>query len=258
MELVFEMLNPGHLTNAHQRRKSFGPAGGVIGRGEDCDWVIPDRQRLLSKHHAQVSSREGVFFLTDISGNGTTHRQSGMRLPKGKPVRIQDADAYILGNFEVLVRLVSDSARGAAGPSHLRSGGSLIPDNAFLDLDPLKLLDQQESIFLDIDELITPAALPPNRGGSVDYARVEMENLLLPELVEVPPGVELNRSDASECLDERFWGRFGHALGVNLNNLDRAARESLAITTAQWFKQNAQAYEEQVRLISSLHIDRQG
>lgn len=75
MELVFEMLNANQFVPSRLCQKTFGPAGGVIGRGEGCHWVIHDRERLLSKRHAQVSFRDGVFFLTDTSGNGTTHHQ---------------------------------------------------------------------------------------------------------------------------------------------------------------------------------------
>ena len=69
MELVFDVVSaqqfaPGLLTS-----KSFKKAGGVIGRGEDCDWAIPDSKRILSGRHAQVSYVDGHFYLTDTSSN---------------------------------------------------------------------------------------------------------------------------------------------------------------------------------------------
>lgn len=70
MELVFEMLNTKQFVPTELCQKTFKQAGGVIGRGEDCDWIIPDRKRHLSNHHAIVSYREGTFFLTDTSSNG--------------------------------------------------------------------------------------------------------------------------------------------------------------------------------------------
>lgn len=277
MELVFEMLNANQFVPSRLCQKTFGPAGGVIGRGEGCHWVIPDRERLLSKRHAQVSFRDGTFFLTDTSGNGTTHRESGARLPKGEPVPIRDGNAYVMGDFEVLARLVSGPAGHLAEASRPMPVDSLIPDDAFLELDPLKALDQQERALLDIDELIKPTAVPPDALGRPDYARIDMESLLWPELVEAPiePGPS---TDVIDHPHEGFWQRFGSALGMDLESLDGEAREALAINAALLLKQSiqglqqslrtrstlkserhqAQTYEEQVRLIAGLQIDHHG
>ncbi|WHS60258.1 type VI secretion system-associated FHA domain protein TagH [Pseudomonas sp. G2-4] len=261
MELVFEMLNARQFIAAHLCQQTFGPAGGVIGRGEGCDWALPDRQRLLSKRHAQVSFHEGSFFLTDTSGNGTTHRESGERLPNGEPVRIKDGDAYIMGDFEILARLLACPSNSAAGAGRPTPIGGLIPDDAFLALDPLKALDQRERIYPEIDELINPTAVPPDALDRSNYARVDMESLLLPELIDAP--IEATRgpvssSDAVEQPREGFWERFGSALGMDLDSLDGEAREALAINTALLAREFAQAYEEQVRLISTLHTDHHG
>jgi type VI secretion system protein ImpI len=99
MELVFEMLNTKQFVPTDLCQKTFKQAGGVIGRGEDCDWIIPDRKRHLSNHHAIVSYREGSFFLTDTSSNGVQDGSSGARLHKGEPVRIEHGSTYILGDL---------------------------------------------------------------------------------------------------------------------------------------------------------------
>ena len=80
MELVFEILNTKQFIPAELCQKTFKQAGGVIGRGEDCDWIIPDSKRHLSSHHALISYREGRFFLTDVSSNGILISASGARL----------------------------------------------------------------------------------------------------------------------------------------------------------------------------------
>ncbi|MGN8344080.1 type VI secretion system-associated FHA domain protein TagH [Pseudomonas sp. SMV71] len=255
MELVFEVLSTGQFIPAQLCRKTFGPAGGVIGRGEGCDWVIPDRRRVLSKRHALVTFREGAFFLTDTSGNGTVHRASGLRLSKGKPVRVQDGDVYVLGDMEVVARLVPGDTGGVVGAGRTTPMGDLIPDDAFLTLDPLKALDQQERAFGDIDELICPAAVLPDAFGRADYARVDMENLPLPELTEAPfepvpkPAPTVIAAD-HPC--EAFWQRFGAALGLDLERLDDNAREALAISAAQLLKQSVHGLQQGLRTQSEL------
>ena len=255
MELVFEILQASQFIPTQVCRKTFGPAGGVIGRGEGCDWSIPDRQRLLSKRHAQVSLHEGGFFLTDTSGNGTILRESGMYLPKGEPVRIKDGDAYIMGDFEIGARLVSGAASNAAPANGLVSGGMLIPDDAFLDLDPLKALDQRARVCPDIDELISPTAKPLEVFASSDCARIDMENLLLPELVQAPaePGAApILPSEGSEPPSDDFWKRFGAALDMDFKSLSNEVREALAIKAAGLLKQSVQGLQQSLRTRSDL------
>lgn len=47
----------------------FDTAGGYIGRGIDCTLVLADAQRLMSRRHAQVSWREGRFFIRRLGAN---------------------------------------------------------------------------------------------------------------------------------------------------------------------------------------------
>jgi len=265
MELVLEVLNARQFIATPLCRKSFGPAGGVLGRGEGCDWVIPDRQRLLSKRHAQISMREDAFFLTDTSGNGVSHRNSGARLPKGEPVRIQDGDVYLMGNFEILARLISGHP-GTAEAGRPLSTGSPIPDDAFLHLDPLKMLDQEACWPAQTDDLIK--AMPSGDSEWSDPASIDKESLLLPELVEASDESMSGPEPPDAAFDhpsDEFWKRFGIALGMDLGNLDEKARETLAINAAQLLGHSLRqgrdfthAYGEQVRSISTLHTDHHG
>ena len=70
MELVFDMVSAQQFAPGLISSKTFKQAGGIIGRAEECDWVILDRKRVVSSRHAEVSYRDGAFFLTDTSSNG--------------------------------------------------------------------------------------------------------------------------------------------------------------------------------------------
>jgi type VI secretion system protein ImpI len=248
MELVFEMLTARQFITPDLCRKIFGPAGGVIGRGEDCDWIIPDCERLLSKRHARVSFEAGMFFLTDTSGNGVSHHKSGMRLPKGQPVRIEDGDVYLMGDCTVQARLVEGAGSRVADSCRPVPVGGLIPDDAFFDPDPLKTLDQQERAYCGIDELINPGAAPTIGSSCPDHGRVDTESLLLPELVEAPGEPELSLPpDTTAPVSANFWKCFGVALGMDLDNLDNEGREALAINVARLFKQSIQGLQQSVR-----------
>lgn len=252
MELVFEMLNTKQFVPAELCQKAFKQAGGVVGRGDDCDWVIPDCKRHLSSHHAVVSYREGAFYLTDISSNGIKASGSGARLRKGEAVRIEHGSLYELGDFEIRARLIRDPAVFDMEAGRPQAAGSVIPDNAFLDLDPLRALDQQERVYSEIEELISPRTVIQDSRQRADYARIDMESLMVPELVEAPVVAEPVAPKVVERQAESFWEHFGAALGVDLKRLDHDAKEALALRAAGLLKQSIDGLQQSLRTRSEL------
>lgn len=253
MELVFEMLNTKQFVPTELCQKTFKQAGGVIGRGEDCDWVIPDRKRHLSNHHALISYRDGTFFLTDTSSNGIQSSASGERLHKGDTVRIEHGSVYVLGDFEIRARLVHAPTTFDVEVGRPQAAGSIIPDDAFLDLDPLNALDKQERVYSEIDELISPRTAPKDTRQRADYARIDMESLMVPELIDAP--VEPEPAPAPKAVErqsEGFWEHFGTALGIDIKDLDHDAREALALNAARLLKQSVGGLQQSLRTRSEL------
>ncbi|PZP02413.1 MAG: type VI secretion system-associated FHA domain protein TagH [Pseudomonas protegens] len=253
MELVFEMLDPPQHLPAASASKTFRISGGVIGRGEDCDWVIADRKRHLSNHHARVSYREGAFYLTDTSSNGIVLRDSGARLRKGEALRIEQGSTFELGGFGIRARLVPRNHVPAAEPGQPLPAGSIIPDDAFLHLDPLKTLAQQEQA----EQMQDPLALlsSPSRAPQsfADYAQIDTECLVVPELVAPPEApAPAPQGELAAGPGEVFWEQFGNALGVSLKGLDPAAREALALKAAALLKQSVGGLQQSLRTRSEL------
>lgn len=253
MELVFEMLSTKQFVPTQLCQKTFKQAGGVIGRGEDCDWIIPDRKRHLSNHHALISYREGRFFLTDTSSNGIQSSASGARLHKGDTVRIEHGSVYVLGDFEIHARIVRAPTTYEVEVGRPQAAGSIIPDDAFFDLDPLNALDQQERVYSEIDELISPRAAPEDTRQRADYARIDMESLMVPELIDAP--VEPEPAPAPKAVERQsdgFWEKFAGALGVDLKGLDHDAKEELALSAAHLLKQSIGGLQQSLRTRSEL------
>jgi type VI secretion system protein ImpI len=253
MELVFEMLNTKQFVPTDLCQKTFKQAGGVIGRGKDCDWIIPDRKRHLSNHHALISYCEGAFFLTDTSSNGIQDSASGAHLRKGEALRIEHGSVYVLGDFEVRARLVRDPATFDVEAGRPQAAGSTIPDNAFLDLDPLNAIDQQERVYSEIDELTALNAPRQEPEQRADYTRIDMESLMVPALIDAPAEPAATPPPkAVERQSEGFWEQFGVALGVDLNGLDHDAREALALNAARLLKRSVGGLQQSLRTRSEL------
>lgn len=252
MELVFEMLNTKQFVPTELCQKTFKQSGGVIGRGDDCDWVIPDRKRHLSSHHARISYRDGAFYLTDTSSNGIQVSDSGARLRKGEALRIEHGRLYILGDFEIRARLIRDPAVFDGEVGRPQAAGSIIPEDAFLELDPLNALDQQECVYSEIEELISSGTVIQDTRQRADYARIDMESLMVPELVEAPVAIGPAPVKAVERQGDGFWEQFGAALDVDLKSLDNDAKEALALNSARLLRQSVSELQQSLRTRSEI------
>ena len=247
MELVFDMVSAQQFAPGLISSKTFKQAGGIIGRAEDCDWVIPDRKRVLSSRHAEVSYRDGAFFLTDTSSNGIQLKDTGASLDKGRAQRIEHGSVYCLGDFEIRARLIQDPASFEGDIGRPQPAGSIIPDDAFLDLDPLTALDQQERVYAEVDDLTVVLAPPRAQAQQRDYAQIDEENLRVPELVMPKEAVQPKAAREPERLPPAFWTRFGEALGVDLEGLDEDARQALAFKAAGLLKQSLGGLQQALR-----------
>lgn len=86
--------------------------GGLIGRGEDNDWVLDDPERYLSSRHSEITCEQGRYYLTDLSTNGTFVNGSAEPLGKGVRVALNDGDQFSFGDYEFQVSLGGDAAAG--------------------------------------------------------------------------------------------------------------------------------------------------
>jgi hypothetical protein len=75
------------------RRLVVGPQGALIGRSRDCEIVVNDAN--VSRHHAEIRLRGGVWTLTDLgSTNGT--RLRGRRIER--PEALEPGDEVEVGS----------------------------------------------------------------------------------------------------------------------------------------------------------------
>ena len=226
MQLVLEVCDAGGVEPP--TRKVFDGIGGVVGRGAGCDWIIPDPSRLLSSHHGLVGYRDGRYFLTDISSNGICQLSSGEALQKGQARLIVDGDVFQLGPFAVRARL---NERTASYRQGLFAESRVIPDDAYLGLDPVHELDREQMHAVCSSELdaLKDTADAPEAG--MYRGSVEQDHLVIPTPADTFDDViaPILPAVRSAPVDEAFWTQFAEALGVTL---DVSGREALAIKAA--------------------------
>ncbi|MGF6959544.1 FHA domain-containing protein [Paraburkholderia youngii] len=94
---------------------AFGPAGGTIGRANDCTLVLPDQQRAISRVHARVEFRGGDYLLCDLGSNPSVLNQRA--LGGTREARLADGDRLVIGPYllEVSIGEQAASVRGLTG-----------------------------------------------------------------------------------------------------------------------------------------------
>ncbi len=73
----------------------------IIGRADNCYLTLPDLNRFISSRHCEVSYYGDIYYLTDISTNGTF--VNGERTPKNQPLALHASDVISIGSYELQV-----------------------------------------------------------------------------------------------------------------------------------------------------------
>jgi len=100
----YQRLSPGQ-----EAVKVIDRCDATIGRGQDNDWMLPDPEHVLSKHHCSVRYLDGGYFLTDASTNGVFVNQSKQRLGRGETIRLNDGDQLNMGDYQIQVSITPDN-----------------------------------------------------------------------------------------------------------------------------------------------------
>ena len=101
----FQRLSPGQEPTKLLDRGSLS-----IGRAAQNGWILQDPERILSSNHCIIHHRDGGYFLTDTSTNGTFLNDSEQRIPRNQTVRLKDGDHFVLGEYEIEASLIPDAA----------------------------------------------------------------------------------------------------------------------------------------------------
>jgi type VI secretion system FHA domain protein len=112
MSLGLRIENFDQLENGGPTWFQLDGRGASIGRRAAMDWSLPDPTKMISGHHFDIAYRDGKYFLTDVSMNGTF--LDGQRHRLEGPLELKNGQRLIVGHYIVLVELPTPAA--AADP----------------------------------------------------------------------------------------------------------------------------------------------
>lgn len=72
-----------------------------IGRNSYLDWTLPDPARVVSGRHCEIAYRDGGYWITDVSTNGTYLNGSDRRLTE--PTQLRTGDRIAIGDYLINV-----------------------------------------------------------------------------------------------------------------------------------------------------------
>lgn len=142
MELMFEIISRQKFSANFPTSHVFSEAGGFIGRSDECEWILPDRGRRISRKHAIISCDGHAFYIEDVSRNGIFTQPGTMPLERGAQHKIEHGNSYTIGIYSFQARLLH---RPDAYIEPRAGENFLLPADNMLSSDPLVALEQQEN-----------------------------------------------------------------------------------------------------------------
>jgi type VI secretion system protein ImpI/type VI secretion system protein len=165
-EITLSVLRCPDAVVPEQRRASGGEIS--LGRGAECDWVLQDPDRVLSKKHCVLEFFGGGWQLRDTSTNGTFVNHASAPVGRDQVKPLMDGDRLRLGSYEIEVRIAEAPAAtggwgGAADPfaPQARDPYAAAPRDPFAAEAPNPFAPPPPRF----DATPLPGMAPPARGG---------------------------------------------------------------------------------------------
>jgi type VI secretion system FHA domain protein len=155
--MSYQRLAPGMETTREVRGERI-----TIGRASDNDWVLPDPEKKLSRHHCTIEPRGAGYFLIDTSANGVFVNHGEDPLGRGRIQLLQDATTLTLGDYEIAIEIDGGtSARKAPSPGGPEE--ELFPHSA----------ESQASLDRLFNERVDAILSPPKAPRSMESERID-------------------------------------------------------------------------------------
>jgi predicted component of type VI protein secretion system len=105
MALRLKIVSDNAASAGRHSRWTFGVNGGRIGRHDNNDWVLRDKDRYVSGRHAEIEHRGGTWWVRDLSTNGTFINDSDEPLGLQRVHQLENGDRIRIGEYDIEVEI---------------------------------------------------------------------------------------------------------------------------------------------------------
>ena len=81
----------------------------TFGRSEQCDWTLPDPERVVSGTHGELIKFGDKYLIKDLSTNGTFVNNAVTPVGQGNEIALSDDDMVSLGDYQISVSIQTDT-----------------------------------------------------------------------------------------------------------------------------------------------------
>lgn len=111
--LTLEVINYKGVAPSRPISAEFDKLGGGIGRGDANVLVLPDTERYISRTHAKIVFRAGLYMLEDY-GTSSPLTLNGRMLGKGTQAALAHGDEITIGDYTLRTQLQEDAPSAAS------------------------------------------------------------------------------------------------------------------------------------------------
>lgn len=174
-----------------QKHIDMPESGGAIGRSSGCAFHLSDHNKYLSGTHALITSYGGMFYISDVSTNGTF--VNGTKIQKNQPLALHDGDVILVGRYEISVSIESKFTATNIAADITSEGNSQDPLESLdysLPPKPPEESGRIEDLFLETEgeDIDTEDPIAHLR-----FSAREETSFLEPESVEEPINIRVER-----------------------------------------------------------------
>ena len=101
MLLTLRIISAGGKPIA--RAQAFGPGGGTVGRSPECDLMLDDPSKFISRVQAKITYRDGSFLFTDLGANHSMLNDRS--LGDARAAVLAHRDQLVIGDYALEVSL---------------------------------------------------------------------------------------------------------------------------------------------------------
>jgi type VI secretion system FHA domain protein len=161
--------------------------GGTIGRSEGNTLVLPDPEKFVSRQHATISVKNGLYYLTDCSLSGVFINDEESAL-HSETRCLTDGMSLRIGDYEIAVSI--DAVQ--ASEFFVFDQPDITPENNFFlgtnDFGNNRLMSEHSSPFVKHEELIqtTDDKFEPSFESQLQGSSVLFDNFIAPAVSSDP------------------------------------------------------------------------
>ncbi|YCO02240.1 type VI secretion system-associated FHA domain protein TagH [Vibrio sp. VNB-15] len=211
----------------------------TFGRSEQCDWTLPDPERVISGKHGELIKFGDKYLIKDLSTNGTFLNNAVTPIGQGNELALSHDDIVTLGDYQIQVTLEQ---------RHLDELTSFQPE-------PVQAIENENSgrEFKDDDFGLSAAELLEDSATS----EFQLDIGLMDDFIASPIGqnaqekTSLQVEDSKDTFNQANVNKeieaFVRGLGINPNMVPDEQREL-------WFQQLGESFSLMLTgLMETLH-----